>query len=82
MLGIQLIPMGPVLDATSRATRTRSGLRRRGAPGGFGVQFGDYLLMYSALAGEQQRKTALATAEKLDEKWIDDETVGPTCWPG
>jgi hypothetical protein len=28
--------------------------------------------MYSALAGEQQRKTALATAEKLDEKWIDD----------
>ena len=33
---------------------------------------GDYLVMYSALAGEQQRKAALAAAERLDDKWIDD----------
>jgi endo-1,3(4)-beta-glucanase len=29
-------------------------------------------VMYSALAGEQQRKAALAAAERLDDKWIDD----------
>ena len=39
--------------------------------GRFDQKFGDYLLMYSALAGERQRQAALATAEKLDEKWID-----------
>jgi endo-1,3(4)-beta-glucanase len=40
--------------------------------GTFEQKFGDYLLMYSALAGDKQRATALATAEKLDDKWIDD----------
>ena len=38
----------------------------------FDQKFGDYLLMYSALAGEEQRKAALVTAETLDERWIDD----------
>jgi hypothetical protein len=40
--------------------------------GKFDQKFGDYLLMYAALAGEEQREAALATAEKLDSKWIDD----------
>jgi endo-1,3(4)-beta-glucanase len=36
------------------------------------VQFGDYLLMYSSLAGAGQAKAALATARTLPEKFIDD----------
>jgi hypothetical protein len=40
--------------------------------GKFDQKFGDYLLMYSALAGEEERRTALASARDLDAKWIDD----------
>jgi endo-1,3(4)-beta-glucanase len=28
--------------------------------------------MYDALAGEDERRTALATAQTLDARWIDD----------
>ena len=28
--------------------------------------------MYSALAGDTERKSALAKAQGLDDKWIDD----------
>jgi endo-1,3(4)-beta-glucanase len=72
MLGILLIPMSP--SATYLAgdpARIDSNVAE--ATGDkFDQKFGDYLLMYSALAGEEQRKAALVTAEKLDEKWIDD----------
>jgi hypothetical protein len=40
--------------------------------GKFDQKFGDYLLMYSGLAGDDAQKAALAKAEKLDAQWIDD----------
>ena len=40
--------------------------------GTFGQKFGDYLLMYSALAGDTERTAALKAAQGLDDKWIDD----------
>ncbi len=43
-----------------------------GSGGRFEQKFGDYLLMYSGLAGDKQRAAALETARKLDDKWIDD----------
>ena len=72
MLGILLIPMSP--DSTYLAgdpARIEANVAE--ATGGeFGQKFGDYLLMYVALAGEEQRRAALAVAMTLDEKWIDD----------
>jgi endoglucanase Acf2 len=72
MLGILVIPMSP--SSTYLAgDPARIEANVADATGGtFDQKFGDYLLMYSALAGEQQRKAALAAAENLDDKWIDD----------
>jgi endo-1,3(4)-beta-glucanase len=71
-LGIQLIPMSPaagyLAGDPSRITKNVA----EATTGGYSVQFGDYLLMYSALGGADQAKTALATARQLPEKFIDD----------
>jgi hypothetical protein len=42
------------------------------APNGYNVQFGDYLLMYSSLAGSSQATSALQTARTLPATSIDD----------
>lgn len=42
------------------------------ANGGFAQQYGDYLLMYSALQGEPERLAALEEARKLPADLIDD----------
>ena len=39
---------------------------------GFDQQYGDYLLMYAALAGEEDRAEALATAREVSDEAIDD----------
>lgn len=72
MLGILVIPMSPASTYLGGdAERIKANVAE--ATGGrFDQKFGDYLLMYSALAGEQERSAALAAAEKLDAKWIDD----------
>jgi len=72
MLGILLIPMNPA--ATYLGTDpTRIGPAVEEATGGsYAQKFGDYLLMYSALAGEEQRQAALTTASTFDQQWIDD----------
>ncbi len=73
MLGILVIPMSP--SSTYLAgdpERIRANVAEATSGGKFDQKFGDYLLMYDALAGDDERKTALATAEKLDDKWIDD----------
>lgn len=71
-LGIQLIPMSPVsgylVGDPDRIARNIA----EAAPSGVDVQFGDYLLMYSALEGRAQAATALAAARALPAKWIDD----------
>ncbi|MFC5501090.1 glycosyl hydrolase [Lysinimonas soli] len=71
-LGIQLIPMGPVSSYLAGDPKRIAQNVAEAAPGGVGVQFGDYLLMYSALEGSQQAATALATARSLPSTSIDD----------
>ena len=69
MLGIQLIPMSPVAGyLRGDPARIRSGVAEA-APNGFDVTFGDYLLMYLALADKQK---ALAQARALPSSRIDD----------
>jgi endoglucanase Acf2 len=72
MLGIQLIPMSPVSTYLAGDAARIDANVAEGSGGRFDQKFGDYLLMYSALAGEKQRETALEAARKLDDKWIDD----------
>ena len=73
MLGILLIPMGPFADYLGRADpdRIRAAVAEA-APNGYQVQFGDYLLMYSALAGPQDAAAAWQEALRLPDDAIDD----------
>jgi hypothetical protein len=52
----------------SRIARNISGA----APQGYEVQFGDYLLMYSALGGRDAAAKALTAARTLPPQFIDD----------
>ena len=72
MLGILVIPMSPASTYLAGDPGRIEANVAEATGGKFDQKFGDYLLMYSALAGEKQREAALATAEKLDGKWIDD----------
>ena len=72
MLGILLIPMGPFADYLAiDAERIRASVAEA-APDGYGVQFGDYLLMYLALAGPDDAATAWKEATSLPDTSIDD----------
>ncbi|AEE47566.1 glycosyl hydrolase [Cellulomonas fimi] len=71
ILGIQLIPMGPV--QTSLATdvdpeRIRAAVEESGLTG----PLADYVVTYSALAGPDEAKAAWETAVDLPEEAIDD----------
>ncbi len=71
-LGILLIPMSPVASSLAGdPTRIEKNVQGA-APAGYSVQFGDYLLMYQALAGPDSAKSALQIARDLPEKFIDD----------
>ena len=72
MLGILLIPMSPVSTYLAGDPARIEANVVEATGGRFDQQFGDYLLMYSALAGDQQRQAALAEAQTLDDKWIDN----------
>ncbi|NMM30764.1 MAG: 1,3-beta-glucanase [Cellulomonas sp.] len=72
ILGIQLIPMNPAAAyLAGDPDRIRANVAEA-APGGYGVQFGDYLLMYLALAGRQDADKAWTTAQQLPDMAIDD----------
>jgi endo-1,3(4)-beta-glucanase len=71
-LGIQLIPMSPASSYLAGDSARIAKNVSEATAGGYSVQFGDYLLMYSALGGSGQAKAALATARQLPEKYIDD----------
>ncbi|WP_062131337.1 glycosyl hydrolase [Demequina aestuarii] len=76
MLGIELIPMAPIQqhlapqDEEAVATTLRS--IEAAAPGGYDVPFGDYLLMYQALAGQDHAAAAWDEATALPDSGIDD----------
>jgi endoglucanase Acf2 len=71
-LGIQLIPMSPAFDYLAGDPARIAQNVTGAAPQGYDVQFGDYLLMYSALEGRSEAATALTTAQGLPAKFIDD----------
>jgi len=74
ILAIQLIPMGPVqtyLAAGVDPDQIRASVKEA-TPSGYGVQFGDYLLMYSALAGADDAAAAWTEATGLPDTSIDD----------
>ena len=73
MLGILLIPMGPFADylGTADPERIRAAVDEA-APTGYGVQFGDYLLMYRALAGPEDAAAAWDEALRLPDEAVDD----------
>jgi endo-1,3(4)-beta-glucanase len=72
MLGILVLPLSPASGYLARdPDRVRANLRDA-APGGYDVLFGDYLLMYSALAGPDDARAALEASDSLNEDRIDD----------
>jgi endo-1,3(4)-beta-glucanase len=72
MLGITVLPVTAVSEyMAGDPDRIRANLAEA-APNGFDVLFGDYLLMYSALAGPEDAAAALNAARSLNEDRIDD----------
>jgi endoglucanase Acf2 len=72
MLGILVLPMSPVADYLAvDPDRVRSNLEDS-VPDGYDVMFGDFLLMYSALAGPEEAAAALEEAAALSDERIDD----------
>jgi len=74
MLGILLIPMGPVSDylAVDVEPDTILAAVDEATPAGPDVMFGDYLLMYRALAGPEEAAAAWDDAVALPDTSIDD----------
>ncbi|MCC2319700.1 glycosyl hydrolase [Cellulomonas xiejunii] len=74
MLGILLIPMGPVSDylAVDVEPATILAAVDEATPAGPDVMFGDYLLMYRALAGPDEAAAAWDDAVALPDTSIDD----------
>ena len=69
MLGIQLLPMPPVLaQARTSPKRVRANVAEASADG-FDTVFGDYVTMYLALADPQR---ALTIGRRLPDSAIDD----------
>lgn len=74
ILGIQLIPMGPVQTSIADGVdseQIRASVEEA-TPGGYGVQFGGYLLMYRALAGADDAAAAWQEATTLPDVAVDD----------
>ena len=74
MLGILLIPMGPVSDYLAVDVDREQILASvdEAAPDGPDVMFGDYLLMYRALAGPDEAAAAWDEAVALPDTSVDD----------
>ena len=62
MLGILLIPMSPASTYLAGDPARIEANVAEATGGKFEQKFGDYLLMYAALAGEKERKAAFARA--------------------
>lgn len=74
MLGIQLIPMAPFADQYLGAVDPGIAKESIAAAtgGGYGVMFGDYILMYAATTGIVAPSVAWKEALELPESSIDD----------
>ena len=73
ILGIQLIPMSPSSSyLEGDQARIEANVTEATASSGFTGPLGDYVLMYSALAGRTQAAAALNAAVRLPDSAIDD----------
>ncbi|AWB87025.1 glycosyl hydrolase [Mycetocola zhujimingii] len=72
MLGILVLPMSPVSGYLAGDSDRIQANVAEAAPAGFDVLFGDYLLMYSALAGADAAAAARDAVPALPESRIDD----------
>lgn len=74
MLGILILPLRPVGEyLAGDPERIRENVAvATDADGGYDVMFGDYLLMYEALAGPEDAQRALSLASELPDERIDD----------
>lgn len=74
MLGILILPLRPVGEyLAGDPERIRENVDAAlGADGSYDVMFGDYLLMYRALAGPDDAEEALSLAAALPDERIDD----------
>jgi len=74
MLAILVLPASPSAAAylAGDPNRIRAQVQEATAGTGYAQQFGDYLLMYAALAGRADAAAALNEASNLDPKWVDD----------
>jgi endoglucanase Acf2 len=72
ILAIQLIPMGPVQSYLGGDPARIRAQVKEATPGGTDVQFGGYLLAYSALAGKADADQAWTAAQHLSDTAIDD----------
>ncbi|MEJ3404058.1 glycosyl hydrolase [Rathayibacter sp. YIM 133350] len=70
--GIQLIPMPPVAGYLVGDVDRMTANLEEATPGGYNVQFGDYLLMYAALRSKQAAADAFQRASAPDAVPIDD----------
>jgi hypothetical protein len=74
ILGIQVLPVGPIsLDyLAGSAERVDANVAEAGGESGFSGPLGDYVLMYSALGGDDAREAAERAADELPERGLDD----------
>ena len=71
MLGIQLIPMGSYSTyLAGDADRIKANLAE-GAPGGYGAQFGEYMVQYLALADPAAARAAAGQPARRDRQRHD-----------
>lgn len=72
-LAILVIPASPSSDhLAGDPERIRENVAEGVGTRGFQQQYGDYLLMYAALAGEEDRQKALTEARKMTPADVDD----------
>jgi endo-1,3(4)-beta-glucanase len=74
ILGIQVLPVGPVsLDYLAGSPeRVEANVAEAGGAGAFSGPLGDYVLMYSALGGDGAVDAAEAAARELSPDELDD----------
>ena len=71
-LGIQLIPMPPASDYLVADTERITQNLAEATTAGYGVQFGDYMLMYAALRSAEAAADAYAQVEADPSMPVDD----------
>ena len=72
-LAILVLPLSPSSDhLADDPERVRRNVAEGTASGGFDQQYGDWLLMYSSLGGDEERYAALEAARDLADEHLDD----------